>query len=553
VDQSAATAGLDPAARLTAAVLQRWEQLKILRAVYEPQWTDIGEYMAPGRTETLRKEPGTLRPRRLVDGHGRDAAGRLIAQLHGHMINPATPWVTPKLVRKEADGPLKLFLDGAERRLHDHLMSTSSLFAQAIAEFCGELVWFGNAVIWLGTDPLAGPVFQAVSIWNCWIDQDVNGRVDTVYRCYKITAAEAARTWPGRPALAEKAKKAPNERLEILHAVEPRWQPGETTATKKPWRDVLVWPEGKILLAESGHDRLPYAVGRFSKRAGEIYGFGPCDMALPDVRLSNRISETIMRIAELQGDPPILLPTGFLIGKVDRRPGAVGFYNAQNAMLSGRGDPVNNLLRGGDAQLATAYLQMVHDKIDRAFFIDWMTLPDQIAETATAVNDRRAMRSAGLSHMISRLESEALEPIATHAFEGLAEEGYFDELYDELSDADAEEDIGFTYRSPLHVELMRADVEAVSRFLAYAQQMAPIEPMVLKKIQWPELTDYLAQRFGVPLRLLAPTEKVKAEAEEDSAAAQGAEQMANLQQGAVAAQAGAQAAATLGLVGDPAL
>lgn len=536
---------------MAAQVRGRFARLKALRVPYERDWNDIVEYIAPSRTDALRQEPGALRSRRLVDTQGRDAAARLSAMLHGHMVNPVSPWVIPKPSGQVASPALTVFLDGVGKRIHIHLLSPDSGFAAAFAEFSQDLIWFGTAVVWLGELDDGSPFYMAVPIHNCWIDQDVNGRVDTVYRTYKMRAAEAARKWPKNQGLADKAEKAPDEMLTLLHAVERRAYPDDDSANgRRPFRDVLMWPDGpeqSQLLETSGHDYLPYAVARFARRSGEVYGYGPSSNALPDVKLANRVSETVMRGAELSAEPPTMMPIGFLTGKVDRRPGAMNYYNPQGAALM-RGDPVSNLVRPGDVQIGVSFLSMIHEKIDRAYFVDWMKLPEGIAETATAVMDRRSLRTAGLAHMVSRLEAEALEPIARHAFTGLAAADLLADLYDELPEDEQDADIAFTYRSPLHTEMMAGDVEAASRFLAFIQQVAGVEPSVLKQVKWPEMTAYMAERFGVPASLLHPAEKAQQAAEEDAQAQAGAEAMGNLQTGAMAAQAGAQAAATLGLV-----
>lgn len=537
-------------------VRARWDRLKSLRVPYERDWNDIVEFIAPSRTDMLREEPGALRSRRLVDTQGRDAAARLAAMLHGHMVNPVSPWVIPKPTGQVSSAALTVFLDGAGKRIHTHLLSPESGFAAAFAEFAQDLIWFGTGVVWLGSLNDRRPFYMAVPLFNCWIDQDVRGQVDTVYRTYKMRAAEAASAWPKNKGLQEKAGQAPDEMITLLHAVERRYVPDDDTANgKRKFRDVIMWPdgpEGARLLEQSGHDYLPYAVARFARRSGEVYGYGPSSSALPDVKLANRVSETIMRAAELNADPPTMMPIGFLLGNVDRRPGAMNFYNPQNTALM-RGDPVSNLIRGGDAQIGVSYLSMVHEKIDRAFFVDWMKLPEGIAETATAVMDRRSLRTAGLAHMVSRLEAEALEPIARHAFTGLADADLLDDLYEALPEDQDEAEIAFTYRSPLHTEMMAGDVEALSRFLAFIQQVAGVEPSVLKQVRWPETTAYMAERFGVPASLLHDPKKAEAAAREDANAQAGAEAMGNLQTGAMAAQAGAQAAATLGLVSPEAM
>jgi hypothetical protein len=540
----------DPSERKREAVtklLRRWQELQRLRQPYEAQWREIAEYLGVTRGSDLRPEKGQLRGRRLFDGHGRTAKQRLTAQLHGGMVNPLSPWAIPVPLKGAPDEAARQWLDDTMRTMHAVLTSTASLFAVALAEYTDDLVLFGNAYVWLGRAPGGGPVFRAVSMWNCWVDVDQDGRVDTLYRKYEVAAWRAAERWPESEKLREAAKHDAHKICTIVHAIEPRqsFTPGlaADAPVNRRWREVEFYVEGPEILVEGGRDRFPWAVGRFYKRPDEIYGYGPADEALPDVKLANAIAETVLRLAEQAADPTLMMPTGFMMRKIDRRPGAVNMYDATKAALV-RGDPVRELQRSGDVQLGVAMLEMIHDKIDAAFFTDWMTLPDGIAETATAVNDRKDLRAAGLAHMVVRQESEALDPIAEHAFVVMSDEDWFDEAPDALAGAD----VRFLYRTPLHLALQRGEVDAVTRFMALLQLMESVDPGVAKrKFDGAAAIDYVAERIGLPMKLLKSEADVKAAQAADEEAAAGQEEIANIQAGAQAARDGAQALASLGM------
>jgi hypothetical protein len=530
-----------------AQLNSRFQELKRLRYPYEPQWRDIADFLGVTRGSELTTEKQSLRRRKIFDAHGRTAKARLTAQLHGGMVNPLSPWAIASPTREEPDEEAAQWFDKATRRLHQYLTSTSSLFSVALAEYLDDVITFGNGYIWLGDDPTKGPVFRAVSVWNCWIDVDEHGRVDTLYRSYKMKASRAAKKWPDATKLAEAAKHDGDRQVTIIHAVEPRIdfsaELDVDAPLNKPWRDVQFYQEGPELLEESGRDRFPYAVGRFYKRPDETYGYGPSDEALPDIRLANAISETVLRMADLAADPPLMMPVGFMVRRIDRRAGAINYYDASKALLS-RGDPVANLQKTGDVQLGVAMLEMIHDKIEAAYFSDWMTLPNNVAETATAVNDRKDLRAAGMAHMIVRQEVEALDPIAEHGFEVLEKLDWFDQPPESLLGAD----LRFVYRTPLHLALQRGEVDAVVRFIGVIQQMESLSPGTANQVLNVEETSrFMAARVGLPLMLLNQREVVAAKKQAQEEAEASAASVAQIQQGAQAAQAGSQAMANLGM------
>lgn len=532
---------------LITQLTERFQELKDVRSPYESQWRDIADYLGATRGSDVKAEKNALRGRKIYDAHGRTAKARLTAQLHGGMVNPLSPWAIASPTREEPEEEAAAWFDKATRRLHQFLTSTTSMFSVALAEYIDDLITFGNGYIWLGNDPTKGPVFRAISVWNCWVDVDEHGRVDTLYRQYKMKAGKASKKWPDAKNLADAAKKDPNKEITIIHAVEPRvdFETGMAAdaPVNKPWRDVQFYLEGPEVLEVTGRDRFPYAVGRFYKRPDETYGYGPSDEALPDIRLANAISETVLRMADLAADPPLMMPIGFMVRRIDRRAGAVNYYDASKALLS-RGDPVANLQKTGDVQLGVAMLQMVHEKIEAAFFSDWMTLPNNVAETATAVNDRKDLRAAGMAHMIVRQEVEALDPIAEHGFESLEKLDWFDPPPESLRGAD----LRFVYRTPLHLALQRGEVDAVVRFIGIIQQMETISPGTAKQVLNVEQTSrFMAARVGLPLMLLNPPEQVAAKKQEQEEAEASAASVSQIQQGAQAARDGSQAMANLGM------
>lgn len=539
---------------------KRFSELANYRADLEPIWKKISELIGGRFVDVVTPDTKSLSNNRLLDAHGKHAAARLAAQLHGQMINPGAPWVVPHIEMDEMPDEVTKWLSKVQRIMHKALVSSQSKFRLAYAEFCNELVNFGNSFVWLGENRF-GPTFRAVSCRNILIDVDEDGVVDTVYRQFKMKAWRLLNKYPDEPKVIDLAKKSPDSDIDLVHIVERRTNFDKRFKKDAPrnrdWTDFVMMSNcGTILGKESGHDYLPWAIGRFYKRPDEIYGYGPGEDALPSVKLANAITETILRSAENAALPPVIIPRGVIHNALDRRPGAKNEYDPQKALLV-KGSISSELFPTGNAQMGVNILQLVHDQIDRAMFVDWMSLPDNIAETATAVNDRKSLRLAGLSHMVSRQETEALDPIAEHTFRVLAKKEKLppppQELLDWQIKNKKEAEIMFGYRTPLHLVLQRYEIDAINLTTNYFLQLEGVKEGSIDMLRLDKIGRHATQLFGLPQEFVASEAEIKTAQDEKQGAQEDANAMNNLAIGAAAAKDGATAIDKLGITPQDAL
>ena len=59
---------------------------------------------------------------------------------------------------------------------------------------------------------------------------------------------------------------------------------------------------------------MPYVVPRWWVISGEVYGRSPLMTALPQVKVANAATRTVMRAAEKAVDPPLTVPHEGLVG-----------------------------------------------------------------------------------------------------------------------------------------------------------------------------------------------------------------------------------------------
>ena len=122
----------------------------------------------------------------------------------------------------------------------------------------------------------------------------------------------------------KKYDKKPDEEITMLHAVMPRYDrdPTKMDSANMPFASVYIYMETKMPVSVKGFQEFPYVVPRFLKATGETMGRSPAMVALPDVKMLNLMSKTIIQAAQKQIDPPLLVPDDGFILPIRTNPGS---------------------------------------------------------------------------------------------------------------------------------------------------------------------------------------------------------------------------------------
>lgn len=540
--------------------LRRWEDLKALRIGWESTWREIANYFLPRRDFGLQRFPGELSDRRLLDATGMINNDRLAAMLFGFLVSPAMPFVRPSVDRSliasgravEVDEDGRDYLDGVQWSMHDHFMSVRSGFKVAAFEALAEYTALGTGVLMTLSKPGFGARYQPLPLQSCWIAANADGEVDTLYYAFTLPAWRVAQKWPAAAEL-ECVKKArdrsENAQVKLLMACEPRdGGVRGAVSSRKPFKSVIVAVEDKVILEEKGYESFPYAVPRFYLKPGEVYGYGPGHVALPDMRMLNAMMESVLRGAELRVDPPLMVPLRLFSRPLDRRRGAVNYYQAGQLGIQTAQQAVQPLAVAGDVNLGVEMIRELRSQIEYAFFTDWMRLRDSGNMTATEVNDRRDMRLRGMSPIVGRAESDLMGPVADRTFEINAEDGHFGPPPASVAGLD----IAWGYTGPMALAQLQAQSDAVSFTAALAGQLASIDPIAAKVPDVEEMIRIVGDARGLPpaalksRQMIAQLREVQDQA--DQTAAENQDAMAK----ASALRDGAQGVSSLLNAGAPA-
>jgi hypothetical protein len=254
------------------------------------------------------------------------------------------------------------------------------------------------------------------------------------------------------------------------------------------------------------------------KVAGDMYGYSPGVIMLPDIKMLNAITKTVIKGAQKIVDPPLIMPhDGFLL-PLRTVPGGI------NYRLSGSPqDRIEPLETRANIPVGREMQNDLRESINRGFFVDlFLTLADRRNMTATEVSERVQEKMLLLGPALGRLQSELLDPIITRTFNILLRKGVFLPPPEVLQG----QDIVVEYVSPLALAQKGEQVQSTGQFLTMVSGLAQVKPDALDLINEDGVVLETANIFGVKPTMINDPETVAAIREQRAQQAQAAQQMA---------------------------
>ena len=513
---------------LAKNLLSRFDRLKSQRQNWESHWQEVADYMQPRKADvTKTRSKGDKRTELIFDSSPLQSVELLAASLHGMMTNPSTPWFSLKFKNDgmEGEDEAKEWLESTTEIMYS--VFNKSNFQQEIFELYHDLITFGTAAMFIEEDDEDDLKFSTRHINEMYISENDKGRIDTVFRKFRISARAAIQKFKTVSTnIAVIAKKDPYEEVEILHAVYPRsdFNPVKQDKENMPFESVYLDAGTGDELSVSGFKEFPFVVPRYLKASHEIYGRSPAMTALPDVKMLNEMSKTTIKAAQKQVDPPLLVPDdGFLL-PVRTVPGGLNFYR------SGTRDRIEPLNIGANNPLGLNMEEQRRDSIRNAFYVNQLQMQNGPQMTATEVIQRNEEKMRLLGPVLGRLQSELLKPLIDRAFALILRKNLFPPAPEFLSG----QDIEIEYVSPLAKAQKSTELSSIMRAIEILGSLSNVAP-VFDHINMDKLVRHLTSIVGVPQKILKPQAELNAERQEAAAQAEQQQQMQQMQQ---VAQAG---------------
>jgi len=504
-------------------LLKRFDRLKSQRQNWESHWQEVADYMQPRKADvTKSRSKGDKRTELIFDSSPLQSVELLAASLHGMLTNPSTPWFSLRFKEDEMENEdeAKEWLESATETMYAAF--NKSNFQQEIFELYHDLITFGTAAMFIEEDDEDILKFSTRHINEMYIAENEKGRIDTVFRKFKLSARAAIQKF-GQVStnIATTAKKDPYEEVEILHAVYPRtdFDPKKQDKSNMPFESVYLEAGTGEELSVSGFREFPFVVPRYLKASHEIYGRSPAMTALPDVKMLNEMSKTTIKSAQKQVDPPLLVPDDGFILPVRTVPGGLNFYRA------GTRDRIEPLNIGANTPLGLNMEEQRRNSIRNAFYVNQLMMQNGPQMTATEVIQRNEEKMRLLGPVLGRLQSELLKPLIDRAFALILRKNLFRPAPEFLSGKDIE----IEYVSPLAKAQKSSELQSIMRAIEIMGSLSNVAP-VFDHINMDKLVRHLADIVGVPQKILKPQSELNAERQQAQAQQEQMQQMQQLQQ-----------------------
>jgi hypothetical protein len=480
-------------------LLKRLDKLAVQRSTWEHHWQEVAEYVVPRKADvTKRRSAGDKRMEQIYDGTAIHAAEMLSASLHGMLTNPSMQWFDLAYLDEDlnTDDEAKEYLEAVTEIMQREFQRSN--FAEQIHELYSDLVTFGTGVMMIDAAPEGqGVRFGTRHISECYLSEDQFGRVDTVFRKFKMPVRSVAMMF-GAENLGEKMQRKlerdPYEEVTLVHVVMPRTERDvqRIDANNKPFASIYIDPGEKIIIREGGYDEFPYVCPRWLKSSFEQnYGRSPAMTSLPDAKMINAMSRVTITAAQKQVDPPLMVPDDGFMLPIRTTPGGLNFYRG------GTRDRIEPLQIGANNPLGLNLEEQRRTAIRAAFYVDQLVLGQGPQMTATEVVQRTEEKMRLLGPVLGRLQAELLQPMIERVFAVLNRQNKLPAAPEFLNDRD----LDIEYVSPLAKAQRQSDVQGIVRLFELLSPLAGIDPTVFDHLDTDGLVRYMLHTLSIPARV----------------------------------------------------
>lgn len=560
------------------------QQLEILRAQLDNErstfiahWRDLSDFVQPRRARfyTSDVNKGDRRNQKIIDSTATMALRTLRSGMMSGVTSPARPWFKLATADPELSesGPVKMWLSKVQK-----IMTTSMLKSNlynTLPTVYGDLGLFGTAPMSVEED-FSGDVFytQSFPIGSYMISKNEMGKVDVFIREFRMTVRQVVQKfgltdgsteidWSNISTYVKNLwdVNQTEQWVEIVHTIMPNpdHDPRKLDSKFKKFLSVyyergiggatsqgyLQSGDGEKMLSEKGYDYFPILCPRWEVTGEDVYGTDcPGMLALGDVKQLQIGERRTMEAVEKMIRPPMIGPSSLKNQSASILPGDITYLDIREGMQGFR--PVHEIQFR--IQEMEQKQDQVRGRIQRAFFEDLFLMlanSNRRQITAREIEERYEEKLLALGPVLEQLNQDLLDPLIDIIFDIHLKQNLLPEIPEELQGLE----LKVEYISVMSQAQKLVGLGGLERFLGYAGQAASLDPVVLKKIKFDQMTDVYADIVSLDPNIVRTDEEMEAMQAAES-------EVAGRQQALQEAQATANTAKTLSEIpmsGDSAL
>jgi len=514
---------------LVKADLRNFARLKDERAPWDSLFQEVDERFPNGAGGFLQTTPGARRGEGNFDPTHITANGRFSAAMTAITVPEEKQYIRPRFADPDLMKirAVKLWCERAGQRLYDIRYAATTGFGMSAHEDFDQLGRYGTSLVWTDAIEGRGLVYRTLHLSQCFIDTDAAGLIDTVFRCFKLTARQCEQMF-GKDGLTPKMREAlaqpgkEHTEFEIVHVVCPNttWDAEKMDHQGMPIASRYLAVDEKMYLRRKGFHSMPISGSRHTTSPMEKYGRSPAINMLPTIHGLNAMKHTTLRAGHKAVDPALIYFDDDGITSLSTKPNGM-----TGGLVSEEGRPLVARMPGGENGLPYAMDMMEQERSTiRTEFLEefYKILTDPNSRmTTTEVLEVMGKQGILVRPYASRYRTEKQAAMCQRDLELALRHEQIEPFPPEVLEAGAWPVID--YDNPLAAMAKAEEAGRTMRFVEVLTPWAQADPGVFDYVDTDELIPGMADAIGVPARYVRGKDQVaamrqqRAEAEEAAA------------------------------------
>lgn len=443
------------------------------------------------------------------------------------------------------------WLERATARLRRAMYDRQAQFVRSTKQADHDWAAFGQCVISYGIDwKTVTMLYQSWHLKDCAWSERYNGELGCLHRAWMPSAEQLLQQFDD----AEKRGEDVSIHQKVRGMVAQQNGDGFVKCrhvalraedygirSRLPFVSVWLDIDNEHVMKVTERRTLGYVVPRWQQIAGSQYAYSAATViALPDARLLQSMSLTLLEAGEMAVRPPMVAAKEVIRGDVALYPGGITWVDAEyderlGEVLRPITQDKSGIPWGMDMEAIKRQM------LSEAFYLNKLSMPSTMGKQMTAYE---------VSQLVQQYIREALplfEPVEQEYNAPLCE-ATFEELlfgtdlfgpYKDIPQSIRGQNVKFRFESPLNRAVERLKGQKLAEGQSILVAAAEIDPSVVATMDMRVSVRDALEGIGIPAKWMRDEEAVEAQAQAVQQQQQMAQQMALAQQGAdMAATAG---------------
>lgn len=404
---------------------QRLVQMRTERSSYWVTWRELSHYILPNRgrywATPNQGNRGTQKNQRILDRTASVAVQNLAAFLMAGITSPARDWFRLQTNDDKLNDNDEVKTWCAEVTSRMMRVLASGNFYNAMQQDYEEISCFGTGPVIIMPDYEDVVRFYPLTAGEYYLATNDRLEVDTLYREYIQNVAQLVAKFgydqcsPTVQTLYDSNQLG--QEVPVIHAIQPNlsvkrgalgWQGLPYTSIYYEYGNAY-HPALKI----EGFKEKPFIAPRWHVISNDVYGHGPAEDALPDVKSLQYAQKRYAEAVDKFVNPPMMADVSMERGMVSLIPGGVSFVPGM-AQMSNPGMRTVYQTTPNITPLAEK-IQEFQQAIKTTLKNDLILMVSQMDQaqpvTAAEINVRQQEKLLALGPVLERFHNEGLDPV----------------------------------------------------------------------------------------------------------------------------------------------